>query len=82
MFHTTQISYDYPKYQLGESLIGTNPGVGFRPQPDQDKNVDSTLIWFNRKDPSDYKFWSEQLKEYVDGGCGLVIQLEKRKMIS
>lgn len=59
------LSLDQPKYITSESLIGTNPGVGFRPQPDQDKNVDSTLIWFNKNVENDWRFWSDQLKEYV-----------------
>ncbi|OXA46560.1 sodium/potassium-transporting ATPase subunit beta [Folsomia candida] len=65
IFYQT-LDINKPKYQLGDSLIGSNPGVGFRPQPDQDKNVDSTLIWFKRGDRDDFKFWSEQLKSYVE----------------
>jgi len=50
-----------PKWQMTSGLIGDNPGVGFRPQPDQDKNVDSTLIWFDRNRKENYEFWSTQL---------------------
>lgn len=55
-----------PKW-IGESgLIGSNPGVGFRPMPDQDKNVESTLIWYKRGQGNDGSFWSNQLKKMMD----------------
>jgi len=55
-----------PKWTESQSLIGTNPGVGFRPMPDQDKNVESTLIWFKRESEADWSFWSKQLESYVN----------------
>jgi sodium/potassium-transporting ATPase subunit beta len=61
------LSIEEPKYKTDKSLIGTNPGVGFRPQPDQDANVDSTLIWFQKSNPKETKFWSDQLKDYITG---------------
>jgi len=51
-----------PKWIGEDGLIGSNPGVGFRPMPDQDKNVESTLIWYKRGDANSGKFWSDQLK--------------------
>lgn len=65
LFYLT-ISQDAPKWTLDASLIGNNPGLGFRPMPDQDNNADSTLIWFKHSDPKDYKFWSNQLTEFVE----------------
>jgi len=67
IFHST-LDIEKPTYEQNASLIGTgtNPGVGFRPHPDQDTNVDSTLIWFNKNNPKDFGFWSNQLKEYID----------------
>lgn len=56
-----------PKWQMTNGLIGDNPGVGFRPQPDQDKNVDSTLIWFERNSPKNFEFWSKQLDTWFQG---------------
>lgn len=56
-----------PKWRQDASLIGSNPGIGFRPMPDQDKNSESTLIWFNTKSKEDYTFWSDQLTKFVDG---------------
>jgi len=54
-----------PKWQGVDGLIGDNPGVGFRPMPDQDKNVESTLIWFKKHDPKDYEYWSGQLEIFT-----------------
>uniref|UniRef100_A0A1B0GI31 Putative sodium/potassium-transporting atpase subunit beta-2 n=1 Tax=Lutzomyia longipalpis TaxID=7200 RepID=A0A1B0GI31_LUTLO len=34
-----------PKWKMNKSLIGTNPGLGFRPLPPEE-NVESTLIWY------------------------------------
>lgn len=56
-----------PKWRQDSSLIGSNPGVGFRPMPDQDKNSESTLIWFKRESKDDYSFWSKQLQTFVEG---------------
>lgn len=55
-----------PKWILAESLIGTNPGLGYRPMPDPDNNADSTLIWYNMADKKDASFWYNQLEEYAN----------------
>lgn len=52
-----------PKWIGDQGLIGSNPGVGFRPMPDQDKNVESTLIWYKRGAGNDGSFWSNQLRD-------------------
>ncbi|CAL8074558.1 unnamed protein product [Orchesella dallaii] len=65
LFYLT-ISVDAPKWTMDSSLIGTNPGVGFRPRPDQEDSTDSTLIWFKQQDPNDFKFWSKQLEEFIE----------------
>jgi len=64
IFYLT-LNMDSPKYTMGDSLIGSNPGVGFRPMPDPDQSADSTLIWFSRSDDEGYKFWTNQLDKYV-----------------
>jgi len=45
-------------------LIGGNPGIGFRPMPDQDKNVESTLIWINRNEEKNNSFWAKELNRF------------------
>ncbi|XP_057339363.1 sodium/potassium-transporting ATPase subunit beta-2-like [Microplitis mediator] len=53
-----------PKWQLEGSIIGTNPGLGFRPMPPS-SNVESTLIWFKGTDPENYKHWVDELTEFL-----------------
>lgn len=55
-----------PKWRLNESIIGTNPGLGFRPMPSLD-NVESTLIWFRGTERENYKYWAESLEEFLAG---------------
>lgn len=54
-----------PRWQLTASLIGTNPGLGFRPMP-PDHNVDSTLIWYRGSDPENYKMWRNTLVDFLE----------------
>lgn len=54
-----------PKYQLGESLIGSNPGLGFRPMPKED-NVESTLIWYKASDNGNVEAWTTQIDEFLE----------------
>lgn len=55
-----------PKWRQDSSLIGSNPGVGFRPMPDQDKNSESTLIWYNMGNERDVSFWTDQLDDFME----------------
>ncbi|CRK99800.1 CLUMA_CG013108, isoform A [Clunio marinus] len=54
-----------PKWQLHESLIGTNPGLGFRPLPPED-NVESTLIWYKGTSEDQYRVWTQALDEFLE----------------
>ncbi|XP_072388800.1 sodium/potassium-transporting ATPase subunit beta-2-like isoform X2 [Diabrotica undecimpunctata] len=53
-----------PKWKLDESLIGTNPGLGFRPMPE--KNEESTLIWFQGSNKTSYSYWVENILKFLD----------------
>lgn len=53
-----------PKWTLDKSLIGTNPGLGFRPLPPED-NVESTLIWYKGTDYDNYKVWTDALTKFL-----------------
>lgn len=53
-----------PKWKLEASLIGTNPGLGFRPLPPEE-NVESTLIWYKGTDYANFKTWTESLNEFL-----------------
>lgn len=62
IFYQT-IDLNIPKWQLDESLIGSNPGLGFRPMP-PDENVESTLIWYKDREEN-WKAWTNQLDKFL-----------------
>lgn len=53
-----------PKWKQGDGLIGTNPGLGFRPMP---KNVESTLIQFipDRDKNESWSYYTQQLTDFL-----------------
>ncbi|XP_012281818.1 sodium/potassium-transporting ATPase subunit beta-2 [Orussus abietinus] len=53
-----------PKWQLEGSLIGNNPGLGFRPMPPE-SNVESTLIWYKSTDEGNYLHWTKGLDQFL-----------------
>ncbi|KAL7740550.1 hypothetical protein ACLKA6_012317 [Drosophila palustris] len=53
-----------PKWTLDSSIIGTNPGLGFRPLPPVD-NVESTLIWYKGTQHENYKHWTDSLDDFL-----------------
>lgn len=56
-----------PKWRLDASLIGSVPGLGFRPRPPM-SNIDSTLIYFKAggSDSNSYKVWVDDLNNFLD----------------
>ncbi|XP_058167699.1 sodium/potassium-transporting ATPase subunit beta-2 isoform X2 [Anopheles ziemanni] len=54
-----------PKFQLDSSLIGSNPGLGFRPTPPEYGNVESTLIWYKASDNGNVGIWTKLIDEYL-----------------
>ncbi|KAL1123882.1 hypothetical protein AAG570_001652 [Ranatra chinensis] len=57
------ISEQHPRYQLDESLIGTNPGMGFRPMP---PNIEEgSVIWFVPSNESNIKYWINSIDEFL-----------------
>jgi sodium/potassium-transporting ATPase subunit beta len=53
----------YPKWQLGESLIGTNPGLGFRPMA---KDVEAgSIIMYSSSKQNEIDIWVKQLDEFL-----------------
>ena len=54
-----------PTWQVDKSLIGTNPGMGFRPRPEE-KNMESTLIWFRAgTENGNWEPWVQRLGDFV-----------------
>lgn len=58
---TATLKNDKPKWILGDSLIGTNPGVTFQPSPEKKISSNSILIRYNLANPDDIHFWTDQL---------------------
>ncbi|GAB0093311.1 Sodium/potassium-transporting ATPase subunit beta [Sergentomyia squamirostris] len=61
LFYT--LTYEYPKWQLDRSIIGTNPGVGFRPIADD--TTQGSLIWYKASDPQSIRPWTSLLDTYL-----------------
>lgn len=55
-----------PKWQLHESLIGTNPGLGFRPMPPE-AHLGSTLIWYKSNRPDNMIYWHDTINKFLEG---------------
>jgi len=70
------ISDRYPKWQLDESLIGTNPGLGFRPQ-NPPSRADSALISFKIGVDGDYGYWINDLSNYMMNFKGRNVTLKE-----
>ncbi|XP_013192955.1 sodium/potassium-transporting ATPase subunit beta-2 [Amyelois transitella] len=51
-----------PRLQQDYGLIGTSPGLGFRPLP---PDVRSTLIYYKGSGYDDYKYWENQLIDFL-----------------
>lgn len=59
------IDESFPKWQLDESLIGSNPGLGFRPSS---HDVDQgSLIWYDTSDQAQISYWTERIDEFLEG---------------
>lgn len=54
-----------PKWQLDSSLIGTNPGMGFRPI--SSRTEEGSLIWYNTGNASTITKWVHLLDEFLEG---------------
>lgn len=54
-----------PKWQQDSSIIGSNPGLGFRPMPPE-SNVESTLIWFQGGKKDNYEYWTNELDKFLE----------------
>ncbi|XP_043276520.1 sodium/potassium-transporting ATPase subunit beta-2-like [Venturia canescens] len=53
-----------PRWQLDRSIIGTSPGLGFRPAPPSE-NVESTLIWFKGSNRGNFQPWVDSLSDFL-----------------
>jgi sodium/potassium-transporting ATPase subunit beta len=59
------LSESEPKWKLGESLIGINPGLGFRPIAD---DVDQgSLIWYDATNQTQIGYWTTIIDNFLEG---------------
>lgn len=54
-----------PKWQLEESLIGTNPGLGFRPLSEQTER--GSVIEYDRKKTAEGEYWISLVDDFLKG---------------
>ncbi|XP_017041341.1 sodium/potassium-transporting ATPase subunit beta-1 [Drosophila ficusphila] len=57
------VSDTEPKWKLHESLIGTNPGLGFRPLSEQTER--GSVITFDGKKPAESDYWIELIDDFL-----------------
>ncbi|XP_023708792.1 sodium/potassium-transporting ATPase subunit beta-2 isoform X1 [Cryptotermes secundus] len=53
-----------PRYLLDDSIIGSNPGLGFRPISDEVSA--GALIWYQASNESNYRRWTDQLDKFLE----------------
>jgi sodium/potassium-transporting ATPase subunit beta len=53
-----------PKWKLEESIIGTNPGLGFRPISDDTDQ--GSLIWYDSTNQSQILHWTHNLDRFLE----------------
>ncbi|KAL9875023.1 sodium/potassium-transporting ATPase subunit beta-2 [Glossina fuscipes] len=63
VFYQT-LEVNKPKWTLDTGLIGTNPGLGFRPMPPE-ANVESTLIWYEASRRDNFQYWVDETKKFL-----------------
>lgn len=64
----TTLSTSEPKWKLDSSLIGSNPGLGFRPLSDATER--GSVIQFDTKKPEEGRYWKELLDEFLENYKG------------
>ncbi|XP_076228482.1 sodium/potassium-transporting ATPase subunit beta-2-like isoform X2 [Nomia melanderi] len=58
------LNYEKPRWILEESLIGTNPGLGFRPI--SNNTHERSLIWYSSSDPASVQKWTGLLDKFLE----------------
>lgn len=58
------MNHQFPKWQLDASLIGTNPGLAYRPMPD-DPDISGTAIEYRAANKTSVKEWVERLDNFL-----------------
>lgn len=61
------ITKDKPKYVLEKSIIGTSPGLSFRPFAEQNENQKSLSISYDSSKQDQIQHWTAILDEFLGG---------------
>lgn len=65
------LSDELPRWTLGESRIGENPGLGFRPVARRTQQ--GSLIWYDTKNDTDIEYWTNALDTFIERKYGWLI---------
>lgn len=60
-----QIDETVPRRILSDSIIGTNPGLGYIPRPAETEQ--GALVWYQSTNRSTAKEWAERINLALDG---------------
>ena len=63
VFYQTLDNYT-PKLQQDSSFIGSNPGLGYRPQS-MDANPYSSLVWFTHGGAGNWDNFKQELDQFL-----------------
>ena len=58
------LSKTEPKWKLDQSLIGTNPGMGFRPIADE--TARGSVIEFASSKVNETNYWISEMNKFMD----------------
>lgn len=58
------LNHQYPKWQLESSLIGTNPGLGYRPMPGN--IMEGAMIHYNAANKTWVKEWVDRISGFLE----------------
>lgn len=58
------LNHQYPKWQLDESLIGTNPGLGFRPMPATVQ--EGAMIHYKAANKTAVNEWVSRINDFLE----------------
>lgn len=57
------MNHQYPKWQLDASLIGTNPGLGYRPMPENIQ--EGAMIHYTAANKTQVKEWVNRINDFL-----------------
>lgn len=59
----TTLDFKVPKRQLGDSLIGENPGLSLRPLSNEE--LEGNFIYYNAKNETEINIYIKKLNDFM-----------------